>query len=518
MSYEYRECPKCGSSDALTVYDDRPEWGHCFSCGENIKLGESVTTNTPFHEIQAKDLPKRGIKASVMRSHGYGCTSSGLQAANYVDKDGTLVAQKLKSKDKKFAILGDAKKMTLWQQHRWKPGGRRLVITEGETDLLSWQSLMGDRYPAVSLPNGASAAVKDIKKAIDFVESFDQVILMFDADEPGRKAANDVAALLTPGKCMIAQVPSGAKDVCDAVGQGLGEALVKAFWEAKPQRPDGIVSSAELLEAVLAAPAVTAIDYPWKGLNDKLLGIRPRELVTVTAGTGVGKSQLCRALAWHLIKSGQRVGYISLEEGLARTGLGLLSQVMGKKLHIEPGDEAEMTAAFNEHLEGRVCVFNHFGSMDAENLLSRCRYMRIAEGCEFLIVDHLSILVSGWGDGDERRLIDNVMTSLRSIVEQTGVGMFLVSHLKRPSEGKGHEEGRRPRLSDLRGSQSIPQLSDAVIAASRDQQGDSPDVTTIDVLKNRFAGFTGPACKLTYNHETTRFTEGEYAEEQDYGF
>lgn len=138
--------------------------------------------------------------------------------------------------------------------------------------------------------------------------------------------------------------------------------------------------------------------------------------------------------------------------------------------------------------------------MDAEGLTQRVKYMRVAEGVDFVFVDHLSILVSGWGDGDERRLIDNVMTELRSICEQTGVGMVLISHLRSPTQGeKAHEEGGRPKLNQLRGSKAISQLSDAVIAIQRDQQGDDPHTSEVVVLKNRFSGRTGLACKLRYD-------------------
>ena len=36
-----------------------------------------------------------------------------------------------------------------------------------------------------------------------------------------------------------------------------------------------------------------------------------------------------------------------------------------------------------------------------------------------LVIDHLSIMVSGIEGGDERRLIDNIMTKLRSLARRT---------------------------------------------------------------------------------------------------
>jgi twinkle protein len=121
-----------------------------------------------------------------------------------------------------------------------------------------------------------------------------------------------------------------------------------------------------------------------------------------------------------------------------------------------------------------------------------------------VILDHLSILLSGL-DGDERRMLDVTMTRLRSLVERTGISLFLVSHLRRTSSDQNHEEGARVTLGQLRGSASIAQLSDAVVALERDQQKDSN--TTVRVLKNRFTGEVGKACELTYDLSTCRFTE-----------
>lgn len=133
----------------------------------------------------------------------------------------------------------------------------------------------------------------------------------------------------------------------------------------------------------------------------------------------------------------------------------------------------------------------------------------MAQGCEcsWIVLDHLSIVVSGLGDGDERRLIDNAMTALRTLVQETGVGLILVSHLKRPSGDRGHEEGAVTSLSQLRGSHAIAQLSDMVISLERDQQGEQSNTTTVRVLKNRFSGETGIACHVQYNPETGRLLE-----------
>tara|TARA_Y100000310_G_scaffold338415_1_gene427999 strand:+ start:86 stop:505 length:420 start_codon:yes stop_codon:yes gene_type:complete len=122
------------------------------------------------------------------------------------------------------------------------------------------------------------------------------------------------------------------------------------------------------------------------------------------------------------------------------------------------------------------------------------------------------MLVSAVTEGDERRAIDRIMTKLRSIVEETGAGIILVSHLRRVAGNKGHEDGIQVNLSHLRGSQAIAQLSDCVIALERNQQSDDieeSNTTVLRILKSRYTGDVGYATQLLYDRETGRLVERE---------
>jgi twinkle protein len=159
-------------------------------------------------------------------------------------------------------------------------------------------------------------------------------------------------------------------------------------------------------------------------------------------------------------------------------------------------------------------LYDSFGSVDPDNLIERLRYMATGLECDALFLDHISIAISGLEDIDERRALDVMMTKLRSLVEETGVAMFVVSHLKRPSQGdRGHEQGLQVSLSQLRGSHAIAQLSDMVIGLERNQQGENPNETVVRVLKNRFSGETGVTGALTYSTETGRLTEQPFKPE-----
>lgn len=482
------------------------------------EVTESKGISQSFLEFTVTNLNKRCITEATCIKWKYGVgvyQGKPVQIANYFNNSGTIVAQKLRFPDKTFRIFGDSSQMGLYGSQLWKDGGKMVTITEGEIDALSVSQVFNNSWPVVSVPNGAKSAAKYVAKELDWLEKFETVVFCFDSDEPGQAAANECSLLLSPGKAKIALLPM--KDANEMLIANRSKDLVNSIWQAKSFRPDGVVLGEELWDVVSNDDERSFVEYPWVGVNDKLHGIRAGELVTLCSGTGIGKSSVCRELAHWLISKGYKVGYIALEESVKRSAQGLMGIEMNIPTHLwkQRNIPTEVKQkAFDEVLgKGNVVLYDHWGSCDSENLVAQIRYMAKGMNCTHIFLDHLSIVVSGQADGDERRIIDNTMTKLRSLVEETKVSMFLVSHLKRP-EGRGHEDGAQTSLSHLRGSHAISQLSDAVVGLERDQQdADSSNYMTVRVLKNRYTGETGVACRLEYNKDTGRLLESTLPDE-----
>ena len=432
-------------------------------------------------------------------------TDGDLLRFHYHDSDGRVVGCKVRTADKNFSYEG-VTSGCFFGQHLWPNHGKRIIITEGELDAASYSELY-PTWPVVSLPNGAAAAKKSIKNNLEFLQGYDQVILWFDNDEAGVTASKDAASVLPPGKAFIARLEAH-KDLSDALQANDLKSIDNAFYRITEYRPDGIVEGKSLLDVVTTPNPPNDHDYPFSGLNLLLHGIRYGELTTITAGSGIGKSSFCRDIASQLLQAGERVGYLALEESNRRTALGLMSVAEGKSLHLGEHSHAELAEAFDRTIANwNLYLFDGFGSFDPDVIYNRIEYLATGLDCRIIFLDHLSILLSGL-DGDERRMIDQTMTRLRSLVERTGIALFLVSHLRRGQSDGGHEEGARVSLGQLRGSAAIAQLSDSVIALERDQQGGHADnPTVVRVLKNRHSGETGIACTLTYDLNTCKFNE-----------
>lgn len=525
-------CEVCGSSDANTLYDDGHEY--CHSCqafkpadDESIELSVirdnykqkdiTVLTSNVVLPLKGtvKAIPERNITTATCEKYGV-TQQDGKHYYPYTDEGGTRVAYKVRSvAEKSFAIEGSFKDATLFGQSLFHSGGKYVTVYEGELDALAGYQLTGSQWPSVSIRNGAQAALKDCKAQYEWLNTFENVIICFDADEPGKKASKEVAELFGQ-KAKIVQHKSGYKDACEYLISGATKEFVNEWWKAETYIPDGIVNAADLWEEICKPEPKAEAQYPWEGLNKLLYGLRRAELITVTAGSGLGKSQFLREILYHLLKTTSwNIGGLFLEESTRKTARSIMSLHANKLLHLPdtPVTEEELKDAFDNTLgTNRVYLFDHFGSSDVDNIANRIRYMAKACDCRVVFLDHLSIVVSGLDNGDERKAIDAMMTKLRTLVQELEVTLICVSHLRRPQGNAGHEDGQAVSLSQLRGSGAIAQLSDAVITLERNSMAENEAErhrTKVAVAKNRYNGYTGPACELQYIKETGRMLEAK---------
>lgn len=544
------QCPKCAeegrdnSGDNLARYSDGH--GYCFACNYHEK-GDGVTNVVktkiadednwkPFKGF-FDDLHERRIDAKTCRFYGYKRAEMGdksFQFYNSFNEQGELVAQKLRNEQaKEFKWTGNSRNPQLFGQHLFKKGGRRLVITEGEIDAMSISKLMENKWPVCSLPNGAASAVRDVKNNLDFVASYEEVVLAFDNDDAGRDAAKAVADILPPGKCKIARLM--LKDANEHLLANEGKSLLNCLWEAQVYSPDEILHVSNIM-ADNSHEDQEVWAFPWPELTDYLIGQRSGEITLWTSGTGSGKSTIVRELMYHHLQEGRSVGAIMLEETPMETIDDLISlhiskpvrairaQGMMNDLRLKMGQDPMSLTEVGEIHESEYesakkwlgdtgfYVYNHEGHNAMANLLARMEFMATTLGVKVIVLDHITAAATAMmADEDannERILIDGLMKSIRSLCVRTGVHVDVISQLRKSD--KAYEEGSRITLQDLRGSGSLSSVPNTVIGLERDRQNANDkeaNTTIVRVLKNRLTGRAGIATGLYYDRDTSRLEE-----------
>ena len=540
-----KRCPKCAaagadkSGDNLAVYEDGHT--HCFACGYHTNTNNSVkptevvedqpVSSTKFKVGEIEYLPHRRITEKTCRIYGYATDSSQNEIETYYAADGSVQAQHVRGTDKSFYWIGSTKNLTFYGQHLFpSSGGKRICITEGAIDCLTMSQLFDNKYPVVSIPNGTNSAVRCFKENYDFINSFETVVLCFDMDEAGQKAAREVAEILPPGKVKIMSM--SRKDANDMLVNAESSLLLTAYWNAKTYSPDSILHVSQVISDSEES-SIQVYEYPWDSLTNFMIGQDSGRLNLWTSATGHGKSTVIRELVMDHLNHNRAVGCVFLEESPEQTVDDLISLKLGKSVRkimsqrqlnalrksngkavVDLGIEDNLTEleykdAKKELSELPLYLYDHIGNSNVSNIMNRLEYMAVGLDCKVLIIDHLTLLgnmiLSSGTDGhnNERLVLDDIMKKLREIVERTGITIHAISHIKKTD--KNQDEGDRVNMSDLRGSGSLAQLSDNVFALERNAQHPDPlqcNTTNIRVLKNRKGGKRGVATAVYYNDQT----------------
>lgn len=473
----------------------------------------------PFGEF--KPLVKRKITEETCKKFGYFVTDHSdtpVQVAPYHNKEGVVVAQKVRYPNKDFTVRGDIGEATLFGQKMWKPGGKRVVIAEGEIDALSVSQAQGNKWPVVSIPNGAQGAVAAIKKNLEWVSSFDEVVLMFDMDEPGEEAAIKVAELLPPGKAKIAHLPE--KDANEMLVTNRLDELVSAIWQAKPFRPDGLVNIEDLVDEI-DKPVEWGLPWFLPTLTKLTYGRRYGEIYAVGAGTGIGKTDfITQQIAYDVTDLGHRVGAVFLEQKPVETAKRIAGKIACKKFHVPDADwDPEELKSTVGSLADRITFYDSFGETDWDVVKGKLRFMAVSLGIKILYVDHLTAMAD---TSNEKESIEQLMKEMAGLAMELQVIIIFVSHLATP-DGKPHEEGGRVMIRHFKGSRSIGFWSYLMLAMERNQQAadeNARHTTTLRVLKDRYTGTaTGHTISLAYDHGTGRIIEASHgATANEHGF
>lgn len=517
-------CPKCGSKDNLARYTDGH--GYCFGC-HHYEPGDGQTEapKGPRNKVSTDLIPvgevvaikPRNLTEETCQKWGYTVSElngKAVQVANYRNLSGQIVAQKVRFKGKEFRFLGDAKEAGLYGQHLWRDGGKRIVITEGEIDALSVSQVQGNRWPVVSLPSGAQSAKKALQRSLQWLLGFDEIVLMFDDDEPGQDAVKECIGLFPPGRCKVARI-AGYKDANEALQDGAGAQIVDAIFGAKVYRPDGIVTIADVKNEAMSS---TVMGLPWfcKNLNHELYGRRIHEIIAIGAGTGVGKTELlAKQIHYDLTVLDEPVGVFLLEQQPADTVKRLASTHAGKQFHVPNRDPDnpvwtpdELAEALSQIEDKRLFMYDSFGATDWEVIKTTIRFLSHSEGVRLFYLDHLTALAAM--EEDERKGLERIMAEMGALVQELPITIHLVSHLSTP-EGKPHEEGGRVMIRHFKGSRSIGFWCVTMLGLERDQQAENPEVrrtVTVRILKHRPVGAaTGNCTWLRYEPDTGLYTE-----------
>jgi twinkle protein len=511
----------CGSSDAVTYYVDKRN-AYCYSCSgyyypdeypqENLitlnnkgkrKLSAKTELTKLSDTFQA--IPERGIDESTAKL--YGIRVSGDRHYYPFTRNGKHVANQIRNTaEKGFYFENFQEGLELFGQSAFPAGSaKQITIVEGAIDAASAYQLTGSRYPVVAVYS-AGTAEKEVRANLDYLNKFEKIVICLDNDKPGQEATEKVARILPVGKVRTVKLQHG-KDPNEYLmkkvinGSSAKDQFTREWFQGADWTPTGLRKGADMWEEILDVPAYAAIAYPWEALQKQTYGIQKEQLIIIHAPSGVGKSTILNEIEYKILQTDKeaKIGLLRLEESNRDSVLGLMSIHLEKRLHLpdvwQQQDETTLRKAYDEVINSdRVILYDHFGSTQIDDVLDRIRQMH-AQGCDYIFLDHLSIVVSDQS-GDERKQLDELATKIKTLCMELKIALIAVIH--------------ENRQGGIRGTAGVEQLANIVIQANREVKSKDDwrrNVITLQVNKNRFTGMTGPSSYLYFDQETGRLRE-----------
>ena len=490
--YKQGPCEYCGSSDAFTEYENGSK---CFSCGVYIPNGKEGA--------QSKDFtvgyhPHRGLSNKTQEFYQVQTkfVEGKPQEVGFLYPNGSVKFRSLI--EKKFWTTDNHSGSGLFGRDTFDPGSKDSVtITEGEYDALSIYQATGGVTAAVSLPG--ATALKAIKQDFKWLDSFKKIIIATDADEAGRAAASKIAHFFDPKKVFFVNFEK-FKDANEYLQHNAVEDLFKAWAGASKGMPAGIIHSfKDIEEALKKHEENRLVEYPFEFMQGALKGLHRGEFVLFKGLEGIGKTEIFRALEYHTLKhSKERIGIIRLEETYGDTIRGISTyELQAPAMDEDAGiSDVEAFEAYKKAVGGeedRCYIQSTFDTDDPDAVLNNIRFLVSSCGCSIIFLDHLSMLVTGVEEEDERKKLDYICTRLKKMAIQLGFALVSIIHV--------NDNGQ------TRSSRYPPKIANTVIHLERDVKHPDPKarrITKLIVEKGRGQGCTtGPIGSVIYDNEVS---------------
>jgi len=468
-------CPCGKSSDAFAI--DTEGDGYCYGqCGgryyKDYANGGSPPNQEEEDELEIEQ--PAGIETYDYQDHYRGIYKRTQQFYNTVTKFVGGVpysvaypfandALKVRVLPKKFFTSGPIADAHLFGKNLFDAGSfSTILITEGENDAMAAYQMLHERVAVVSVKNAATA-LGDIKAEREYLNAFKKIIFCLDSDKPGQEAQRAITNAGIFDYEKVYRVTMGRhKDAHGYLEAGEIEEFISAFEGAKRYTPDAVINSfADIEEALKAKKDGPIGSYPFEVLNECLIGMHGSEFILLKGLEKIGKTEVCRAIVHeNLKKTDINIATIFLEESVDTTIKGVATYELETPCALELSgvSDEDILRGYKRALgdnPSRLYIHTHFMSEDESELIDNIRFLVTVAGCRLVLLDNLTMLVTGREDEDERLRIDRTIRRLRDLVNELHFCLVLVAHV--------NDDGK------TRGSRLPDKLANTIIFMERDK-------------------------------------------------
>jgi replicative DNA helicase len=250
--------------------------------------------------------------------------------------------------------------------------------------------------------------------------------------------------------------------------------------------PAVLTSTIQLIEAAYKKRGrITGVPTGLTGIDEKLGGLQPSDLVVLAGRPSMGKTALAITMAANAAREqavgpeaeglkspNYTIGVFSLEMSAEQLAMRLLSAeaMIGsdelRRGQLKDRDFGRVVQASQE-LAARPIYIDDTPALSVPALRTRARRLKRRVGLSLLVVDYLQLMrgVGTVSQTSRVQEIAEITQGLKAIAKELNVAVLALSQLSRAVESR---EDKRPVLSDLRDSGTIEQDADVVMFVYRD--------------------------------------------------
>ena len=555
-------CPACRkkgedhAGDNFYWYGDG-KGGYCWKCNYTVlsddeagkrgidvfdwtnELEEEVSTKEPLTKEEIEKIKgyttQRGYDLRGIPDWAYAPfyvrhkvdTATGKPVEQYypIFKNGVLTGFKVRQLPKTFYTVGSmGAESDLFGQHKFRnSNSKKVLITAGEVDAMSAYAMLNkpdseyEPTPVVSAVVGETASFKQLKNHYEWLNRFEQIIVCYDNDHAGQNAVKKLVDVLPKGKMYVMNID--LKDANEMLVQDRSRHFLNAFLKAKPYTPDGVVSSAEVMDDVIVHVQTKKIPLPpFMHRLQKLMasGIPTGCIVNLGGASGQGKSTLADEMLYYWIfNSPYKVGILSLESDTGSYGTKLLSRHLETKIELIESIDEKLELLQSEDVIAKSnelwCTpdgqprFYLIDERDGglESVKEQIMRMIVQCDCRLIIIDPTTDLIDSLTNEQQAAF----MSWQKGLVKSHKVTIINILHTRKTVQGqKAGSTGASLHEEDFHGNSSLYKSAAANILFSRNKESDDEvekNTMYLKLTKCRWTGNTSPvAGKYYYDNKS----------------
>ena len=422
------------------------------------------------------------------------------------DEHGNIVFPFYRNNELVFVKYRKPKKYTKedgpkeWQENNTEPilfgmdnvaFGKPLVITEGEIDALSLYE--AGVHNVVSVPSGCNN-MDWVTLCWEWLESFNEIILFGDSDEPGTEMVSTLMRRLGEDRCMVPkEYPEllyngkhfnrSCKDANEILLCYGPEGLKSLVDACEPAPIKGVLEVATIRRKAETFISTTRIPQ----LDEMLNGFIEGGVTILSGKRASGKSTIGSTFILNAIDQGVPCAAYSGELSPSRFLEWILLPATESKYvgyvtdpktnkHIATVSE-DIENRIREWLKGKLYLFDDSETFDEDTQSAVLKVFEMCArryGCKLFLIDNLLSLLPQ--SDDEIKMQARVIKKIKAFAKKFKAHVIVCAHPRKESANATFSN------DSVSGSSAITDLADSVFALER---------PNIRVTKNRTYGTTG---------------------------